>query len=263
MKLIDAHCHLIDKKHTKTPKQLVEEAKSEGVVGLVVIGTSLKESKENIKLAEKFENVFCTVGVYPHEDMDKDIENIEKELKELLSTSKKIVGVGECGVDFADWKNGRTLEDQEELFKMQIDLALENDLPLIVHNRNADAFILNALKPYKDKGLRGVLHCFTSTWSYAQKALDLGFYLSFSGIITYPSGKDILETAKNAPKDKILVETDAPWLAPQGHRGEVNEPKYVKITAKTLADVRNVSYEEICETTYKNTCQLFTRMALV
>jgi TatD DNase family protein len=261
--LIDSHCHLIGEKYDKPPKQLIEEANSEGIGALITVGTSLEESEKNIALTKEFENVFTTVGVYPHEDMHLDIKTIRNSLIDLLETSEKIVGIGECGIDISDWKKQRLLKDQEQLFKMQIDLALEHDLPIVIHNRNADTHMINILESYKGQGLRGVLHCFTSPWSYAKKILDLGLYVSFSGILTYPSGKDLLETAKNAPADKILVETDAPWLPPQGHRGEVNEPKYVKITAKTLADTRNISYEKICETTRSNTCKLFTRMALV
>ena len=261
--LIDSHCHLIDKKYDKTPKQLIEEAHAEGVDAFIAVGTSLEESAKNIELTKKFGNVFATVGVYPHENIHIDLETIRIKLAGLLETSEKIVGIGECGIDLSDWKKQRLLQEQEKLFKMQIELALEQDLPLVIHNRNADTYILNILESYKGRGLRGVLHCFTSPWDYAKKVLELGFYISFSGIITYPSGKDIWETAKNTPSDKILVETDAPWLPPQGHRGEVNEPKYVKITAKTLADIRNISYKEVCETTRNNSCKLFTRMALV
>lgn len=171
------------------------------------------------------------------------------------------MGVGECGIDITEWKGGRNIDKQIELFEMQIKLALKNNLPVVIHNRNGDEQIFEVLEKYNGKGLTGVFHCFTSSWETAQRALDSGFYLSFTGIITYPSGKDIWETVEKAPLDKILVETDAPYLSPQGLRNKVNEPKYVKITAKTLADIKKISFAKLSEATYKNSCQLFSRIA--
>ena len=259
--LIDTHCHLIHKKYTKSPEELVKEAHLEGVKKIITIGTSLKNSRNDLEKTKKLNTVYNTVGIYPHEDTDKPLEELEQNLQKLINKYEKVVGIGECGIDITDWDGGRTVEQQIELFEMQIGLARKNNLPLVVHNRNGDDQIFGVLKKYAGDNLKGVFHCFTSSWKGAQKALDLGFYLSFTGIITYPTGKDIWETVEKAPLERILVETDAPYLSPQKFRNQVNEPKYVKITAKTLAAIKKISFEKLSEATYTNSCQLFSRIA--
>ena len=268
--LIDTHCHVPDERYGKSPKQIIDEARAEGVEKLITIGTNLKDSKIVIKTAESFENVFAAVGIYPHEEVEKPIEETIQELRKLVGLSNKIVGIGECGFDIATetvntkTQTQRPLDEQRVLFEKQIGLAIEKGLPLIIHNRNGDKEVLNSLRKFVKNGgasLTGVAHCFTSTWDFAKQLLDLGFYISFSAIITYPSGKTIWETAQKAPLNRILVETDAPFLSPQGFRNKVNEPKYVKITAKTLADIRNISFEKLANATYENSCRLFKKMA--
>lgn len=264
--LIDTHCHIPDERYGKTPAQIINEAFAEGIEKLITIGTNLNDSQTVIKTASEFENVFAAIGIYPHEELKTPIAEAIQKLRELVESSNKIVGVGECGYDIAtktvnsETHTQRPLNEQRELFEKQIELAIEKDLPLIIHNRNGDNEVLESLKKFSSKSganLSGVAHCFTSTWEFAQKLLDLGFYLSFSAIITYPSGKSLWETAQKAPLDRILVETDAPFLSPQGLRDKVNEPKYVKITAKTLAEIRNISFEELSLATYENSCRLF------
>ncbi|OGC47863.1 hypothetical protein A2886_03305 [candidate division WWE3 bacterium RIFCSPHIGHO2_01_FULL_42_13] len=268
--LIDTHCHVPDESYEKTPAQLISEASAEGVEKLITIGTNLEDSKIVIKTAEEFESVFAAIGIYPHEEVQRPIDETIQKLRELVDSSNKIVGIGECGFDIAtetvnvQTQTQRPLDEQRMLFEKQIELAMEKDLPLIIHNRNGDAEVLNSLKRFANitnTNPTGVAHCFTSTWSFAKQLLDLGFYISFSAIITYPSGKPIWETAQKAPLDKVLVETDAPFLSPQGLRNKVNEPKYVKMTAKTLADIRNISFEELANATYENSCRLFKKMA--
>ena len=233
--LIDSHCHLVEKLYKKPPEELISDAKKAQVETLITVGNNLKDSAQNIELAEKHENVYATVGIYPHEDQDKTLEELRAGLENLIS-SEKVVAIGECGIDIQGHPNERPIQKQLELLEMQIELAVKHSLPIVIHNRNGDEHIIKLLEKYTEEGLTGVFHCFTSDWEMAQKALAIGFYLSFTAIITYPSGKDLLEVAKQVPNDKILIETDAPFLPPQGHRGEINEPKYVRITAKTLAD---------------------------
>jgi len=259
--LIDTHCHLVHKKYNKTPEILVKEAKEDGIEKIISIGTNLKNSSEDLEELKSLESVYNTVGIYPHDDLDESEINLVKSLQKLIDSYEKVVGIGECGIDITDWNGGRDIEQQEKLFEMQVNLAVNNNLPLVIHNRNGDEQVLSMLDKYKGTNLTGVFHCFTSTWETAKKALDLGFYLSFTGIITYPTGKNIWETVEKTPLDKILVETDAPYLSPQGFRNQVNEPKYVKITAKTLANIKKISFAELSEATYKNSCQLFTRIA--
>ncbi|MBI2414711.1 TatD family hydrolase [candidate division WWE3 bacterium] len=268
--LIDSHFHLTSDEYP-LKNTVIENAKEVGVTKLITIGTYLKDDAQVIELIEKYPNLYGVVGIYPHEELELQVHEMEKSLKNLLLMSKKIVGIGECGIDVPKSSETplqikhetRSLEKQIEIFEMQIKLAIENNLPVVIHNRNGDDVVLSILEKYQkiaednNKKLKGVIHCFTSTWEIAQKFIEIGFYISFSGIITYPSGKAIHETVAKIPLDKFIVETDAPWLTPQGFRGKINEPKYVRMTAQKVSEIKGLSEEEICKVTYKNTCDLF------
>lgn len=254
--LIDSHCHL-PSSHDEAAK-IINAASLEGVTHEIVIGTSIKEDQKVIKLAAQFPNLFCTIAVYPHEGKESNLLDLEKALRHFLDKKKtKIVGIGECGIDVSNWHGGRPLDEQKPLFEMQVKLALDYKLPLVIHNRNGDEHVLDILDKYKSQDLTGVFHCFASSWEYAQKVLDLGFYLSFSGMITYPSRKALLEVVKNVPANRYLVETDSPYLPPQGFRGQPNEPKYVKIVAQKVAEVRGELLDTVAHTTFSNTSDLF------
>jgi len=260
--LIDSHCHIPHEKYQQSPEQIVSEALQGGVEKLVTIGTSLKDSQGVLEVARKFENVYAVVGIYPHEDLGLDLPRLEEGLKALISESAgKVVGIGECGLDRPENQTDypvRSLEEQLELFKMQLGLAVQTGLPVVLHNRGADPEFIDILGKYKNTGLTGVAHCYSSDWEFAKKLLHLNFYVSFSGLVTYPTtSPSILEAAKNIPRDRLMVETDSPYMPPQGHRGEVNYPKYVKITAERIAEIRNTRPEEIEKYTYENTCRLF------
>jgi TatD DNase family protein len=257
-KLFDTHCHLIHKNYKKSPGKVIQAAQDAGVDLFLHIGTSLEENAKAIELAEKHENVFCGLGVTPDENVDLNLRDIENYLKQQLKGSKKVVGVGECGINVSGLKNIRDLKSQTELFEMQVKLAIEFNLPLIIHNRNGDGQVLAMVEKYAKQGLTGVCHCFVQDWDYAQKMLDFGFYLAFGGIITYESGKDILETVKKAPSNKILIETDSPYLAPGDLRRSVNEPKNIVITLQKIAEARQISYDEAAKMTYENGKRLFT-----
>lgn len=253
--LIDSHCHLPH--NLEEAKSQVEDAKKEGVGKFINIGTSLRYSKKAIETAEQLEDVFATVAVYPHDERGIEINILEKKLGDLVAGSNKVVAIGECGIDIGSREGGRSSEEQAKLFEMHIKLAIEKDLPLIIHNRNGDDVVIKLLQKYKGPKLRGVAHCFASTWNTAKKLLDLDFFLSFSGMITYPSRKELLETVEKVPEDRFLVETDAPYLPPQGHRGEKNQPKYVKIVAQKVAEVRKAPFSIIEHVSYSNTSRLF------
>ncbi len=229
---------------------------------LISIGTSIKESNRVLKTAREYDEVSCTVGVYPHEDIGKSMEEIYQELTAILNSSrKKIVGIGECGLDIPEGEvsyKTRDLAEQEELFKLQVGLAVKKGLPVVIHNRNANRQVIETLKFYKHTNLRGVAHCYTSDWEFAKELLHLNICISFSGIITYPSAdKSLLDAVKKVPESNLLIETDAPYLSPQGHRGEVNYPKYVRITAEKIAEIRNSSYGNIEKISSENTRNLF------
>ncbi len=255
--LIDSHCHIPHSRYEITSDEVITQANKEGVTRLVNVGTSISESRKSLEISRQYKNVFTTVGIYPHEDRDKSILEMQTSLEEILAGNKKIVAIGECGIDISDRENGRNLEDQKKVFEMQVILAVKHNLPLMIHNRNGDEIVIEILKKHQKGNLKGVAHCFSSSWEIAQKFLDLEFYLSFSGMITYPSRRDLYEIVQKVPEDRFLFETDAPYLPPQGHRGEVNYPKYVKIVAEKASQIRQSPLEEISLLSYDNTCRLF------
>lgn len=258
LKIFDTHCHLIHKNYKKPPEEVIKSAEQAGVGLFLHIGTSLEENEIAIELAEKHGNVFCAIGVYPHDDKNVSLKDLEIGLRKQLSQSEKIKAIGETGIDISNWQKGRSLNDQYELFETQAKLAVEFGLPLIIHNRNGNEQVLALVGRHSSDGLIGVCHCFVQDWNYAQKMLDFGFYLAFGGIITYESGRDILETVKKAPSNRILIETDSPYLAPGDLRRSVNEPKNIVMVAQKIAETRGISYDEVCKLTYENGKRLFT-----
>ena len=255
--LIDSHCHLTHEYYKDSLDKIVSEAVGFGVEKFITIGTSLEENKKVVELANTKDQVYGLIGIYPHENQDVSLSELKNYLEENLNLSKKIVGIGECGIDITNRDGARSLSDQEEIFEMQVSLAKKYNLPVTVHNRNGDESVLNILKKHSGPGLRGVIHCFDSNWDFAKKILDLGFYISFTNMITYPKKDTVLEVVRNVPDSMYLVETDAPYLPPQSMRGEINYPKYVKIVAEKVAQIKQKTFEETCELSYKNTCSLF------
>lgn len=250
--MIDAHCHLIDSKYGDlTPNIIIETAQEEGVK-MICNGTSLKNIKESIDLSEKYPTVWVTVGVHPDEIINDGLPHIS-ELKELTKHAK-VVAIGEAALDFYDGINEEERNLQRKLFKLHIQLATETGLPLVVHNRNADEEILEYLKIFSG-GVQ--LHCFVENMPYALEAVKRGWYLSFGGIITFKKSGYLRDIVKEIPADRILLETDAPYLAPEPVRGSVNTPANVKIVAECVAKIRNTSIEQIEEITEKNTKKLF------
>jgi len=268
MSFIDSHCHLPNLRHKDELERILRDAGNWDVRGFINIGTSLKENAEAIEVAEKYKSVYATVAIYPHEHRGDDIGDLMNQVDAQARSSDRVVAIGECGVDVSDWKNQRPLEEQAPLFEEQVKLSQELGLPLIIHSRKGDSTVMEVLSRYD--GVRGVVHCFDSTWEVAQKLLNLGFYISFSGLITYESRKALLEVVKNVPSDRYLIETDAPSLLPEPAKTEVleakttrkkgprkNEPKYVRMVGQKVAEVREISLEEVALQTRVNTCRLF------
>ncbi|OGC50905.1 hypothetical protein A2716_02625 [candidate division WWE3 bacterium RIFCSPHIGHO2_01_FULL_40_23] len=252
--LIDSHCHLQEDAFKSDLIKVVQSAVSENVNTMICIGTNLKTSADAVKLSQEYKEVYASIGIYPHEEMPNT--DIREEISKL-SKNKKVVAIGECGLDYSE--NGRNQEDQKELFRKQIGTAVQLDLPLIIHNRNADEDVITELNHYRETGrLRGVFHCFTGDTAFAKRVLELGFYISFTAIVTYPSAKHLEEVIKSVPKDRILIETDAPYLSPEGMRGKRNEPKNVKIVAVRIAEILNTSLTEVAKITSENARRLFT-----
>lgn len=259
---IDSHCHLNHDRNAEgdSPSAIVARAKAAGVAGMLNINCRIVEEFPIIlATAKAHENVWCSVGTHPHDaGLSEEKAVTLEQLVEIANSDDKIIGIGESGLDY--FYDNSPREDQEESFRKHIRACLATDLPLIVHARDADDDIIRVIRSENpDKKLRGVMHCFSSSPLLAQNALEEGFYISFSGIVTFNKSKELQDIAKTIPLERILVETDAPFLAPTPHRGKTNEPAFVKHTGKFLADLLNLDEETISTHSKNNFFQLFSK----
>ena len=255
--LIDSHCHLDFPDFGPEVEEVVARAHEAGVGLMVTISTKVSEFDKVRAVAERFPHVFCTVGIHPHEAASEP----ETDTATLVEMAKhpKVVGIGETGLDYYYEHSPR--EAQQRNFRAHIAAARETGLPLIVHTRDADEDTGRILAEETGKGaFPGLLHCFSSGPQLAEKALELGLYISLSGILTFKNAVDLRETAAKVPMDRLLVETDAPYLAPVPKRGKRNEPSFVVHTAAKLAEVKGVSAEELAAATTANFLRLFSRV---
>lgn len=255
--LIDSHCHLdYLQREGEELAEVVARAEANGVAGMVTIGTKLSEIDTVIAIAERFPQVWCSVGVHPHESAEQGQSTPDRLLE--LANHPRVVGIGETGLDYFYEHSPRA--EQRESFRAHIAAARESGLPLIVHSRDADEETLEILGEEQGKGaFTGVIHCFSSGLELAKGALDLGMMISLAGILTFKKAQSLRDTAAEVPMDRLLVETDSPYLAPVPHRGKQNEPAYVRNTAAMLAEVKGVELEEIARTTSDNFFRLFSR----
>lgn len=258
---IDSHCHL---NHERTggeaPEAIVARAKSAGVDGILSICCEIeKELSSLLAIVKPLDNVWCSIGTHPHDagvEAEKAIT-----LQRLIDTANsddKIIGIGESGLDYYYDHSPRT--DQENSFRKHIRACLATGLPLIVHARDADEDIIRVIREENpDKKLTGVMHCFSSGPKLAEEALKEGFYISFSGIVTFKKSTELQAIAKTVPLDRILVETDAPFLAPEPHRGKTNEPAFVTHTGRYLANLLGADEHDFAKKTKDNFFALFTK----
>ena len=257
IRLIDSHCHLNYEYDGKTVEDLVREAAAVGVENLVTISVDFETHPEVVAISEKFPGIYHTVGLHPHEGSRWKPEDAEYLRK--AARHPKCRGIGELGLDY--YYDHSEHSAQLTALRAQLELALEVELPIVVHSRDAEADLLPELEKYakrvKPGNQVGVIHCFTGTQEFGQKCLDLGFYISFSGILTFKNAEPLRAAAKAYPLDRILVETDSPFLAPIPFRGKKGEPSMVLQTAMKLAEVRGVSLEEIARATTANSQRLF------
>jgi TatD DNase family protein len=254
--LVDSHCHLDYPDLQKDFSGVMARAKSAGVETMLAIGTKLRDFDAVRAIAEANDNVFCTVGIHPHEAAN---ERTAADALLALADHPKIVGIGETGLDYFYEKSPR--EAQAENFRAHMRAAYASGLPLVVHTRDADADTADLLNwAHRElPGTIGVLHCFTSSLELAQKAIDLGFYISISGIVTFKNAEDLRATVRALPIERLLVETDSPYLAPVPKRGKPCEPSYVLHTAAFVADLKGVGLPELAKTTSDNFYRLFSR----
>jgi len=250
--MIDSHAHLEMDEFNEDRDNVVERARAAGLVAVIVVGTSVPDSAKAVEMIGIYDLVYASVGVHPHEV--KDIDATTYDSLRVLAQRNKVVAIGEIGLDF--YYNHSPRELQFQHFAEQLDLAIELELPVIIHDREAHAETLEFLGQRKGR-LRGVLHCFSGDRRMAKKCLDLGFYLSIAGPVTYKKSEELREVARYLPADALLVETDSPYLAPEPFRGKRNEPAFVVETAQRVAEIRGITIEELEAATERNTRQLF------
>ena len=255
--LIDTHCHLDFADFDAERDELVERAHAAGVAQMVTISTRVKKLDTLIALTERYPSVFCSVGTHPN-NADEELDVTADDLVRLAA-HPKVVAIGECGLDY--FYDTQKPEDQKTGFLRQIEAARRTQLPLVIHARSADDDMAAILRDETGKGaFPFILHCFSSGEALARTGIELGGYVSFSGILTFPKSTELRDIAKGLPLDRLLVETDAPYLAPKPWRGKRNEPSYVVNTAEVLAETKGVSFEEIARITTENAFRVFSKM---
>src|SRR5713226_1760476 len=248
--LIDSHAHIQAFEFAEDLSEVIQRARAAGVEKIIAVGGAgdLSSNGAAVEITKTFPGIFATVGMHPHDAKDVSDQDFDH-LRQLVRTPG-VVAVGETGLDFH--YNHSPREVQRELFCRFIQLARETNLPLVVHDREANREIAELLRSEGRGNLQGVIHCFTGDYEAAKTFLDLGFYLSFSGIITFKNAEPLREVVRGLPLDRMLVETDAPYLAPVPHRGKRNEPAFVRLVAETIARVRGLAVEEVAKATSRN-----------
>jgi TatD DNase family protein len=254
--LIDSHAHIQGNEYDDEVEAVIERARGVGVEKIIAVGGAgdMSSNTDAIALADSFHAVYATVGMHPHDAKDVGVEELET--LRGLTTHPKVVAVGETGLDY--YYNHSSHELQEQVFSSFIHMACETGLPIVVHERDAAEKAAELLRQEGNGKLCGVIHCFTGNYQAARAYLDLGFYLSFTGIITFKNAEALRAVVRQIPLDRILVETDAPYLTPVPHRGKRNEPAYVRFVAETVAKLRGISLEEVASITTANTQKLFS-----
>ena len=240
MKFIDTHSHIYYDEYTDID-EVLDRAVKNNISKIICVGVDIESSEKSIKLAEKYDMIYATVGYHPHESKDTDTHYLI-ELEDLLS-HEKVVALGEIGLDFFYKHSDK--KTQIKVFEEQLELAKSINMPCVIHNRDSDQELIESIK--KTNNNNGVIHCFASNSSLANKLLKLNFHLSFTGLITFVN--DLKEVVKNIPLDKIMIETDSPYLTPVPHRGKRNEPYMVKYVAEEIAKIKNISLEDVANQT--------------
>jgi len=252
--MIDSHCHLDHEPLINNLDEIIKRSKEVGIQKLLTICTTYKSYENILKIVEKDSIIYGTFGIHPHETKnDIATKNI---ITEKANLNDKIIGIGETGLDF--YYNHSDKNAQIKSFEEHINAALELNYPLIVHSRNAEIETFEILNSYKNQKPKILMHCFTGSSKFAEKLLNLGSFFSASGIITFKNSTELQDTFKIIPLDKLLIETDSPYLAPVPNRGKKNEPSFIKFTAEKLSEIKNVKFSELVQYTTKNFNNLFS-----
>ncbi len=279
MKIIDSHCHIHFQAYKDDRDEVIAQCIEKDVI-MNTIGTFMGTSQRAVELAEKYDNIYATIGLHPTHLFPMDVngdgydfigkaEDFDENFYNDLAKSDRVIGVGETGIDLFHMPDGVSRDDvlarQTEIFNKHVAFAEKHDLPLVIHVRDAHDEMLNIM----EDEVRGVVHCFTSNWEHAQKYLEKGLYLGFTGVVTFPPKKtdpkpqeDLIEVIEKCPLDRILVETDAPYLAPQKYRGQRCEPWMVEEVISKIAEIKKLPREEVEQAVTENTLKLFNKIKL-
>ncbi len=250
--LIDTHAHLDHERFKHDVDQVMERAKPAKVQAIVTVGTDLESSRKAVEFAKRYPGVIATVGVHPH-DADRATDDVLDEIA-MLAADEGVVAIGEIGLDYHYDFSPRDI--QRRVFAVQISLARELGLPIVVHVREAYPDVMSILKSEHAEDVGGIIHCFSGDQEVAKDCLNMGFYISVGGILTFANSKELRRIIRGLPLDRILLETDSPYLTPVPYRGKRNEPAYVVHVAEALADLKGIAFDEVAETTTLNACKL-------
>lgn len=253
--MIDTHAHLMFEQFSEDLEVVVERAWAVGVSKIINVGCGMESSRQAVEMAGRFSGVYATLGFHPY-DADDLSEELMEEWRRIALSNEKVVAIGECGLDYVKAEASR--EVQVKCFRRQLELARELNLPVIVHNRDADEDCLKILKSVSE--VRAVFHCFGSNLEFAERVWAAGYLTSFTGIITYPNAAELREVVAAMPLDRFMVETDCPYLAPQAYRGERNEPAYVVEVVKKIAELKGIGVEEVEDLSVRNTERFFSKL---
>ncbi len=254
--LVDSHCHLSSPELYENLENVMERAKNAGVSYILNAGGKFDELEKQLEISRRYPNVWTVTGVHPHDSSETPLITADDVLKNTLHS--KVVAIGECGLDYFYDFSPRDV--QIKVFKQMIKAAQESGLPLIVHTREAEADTMELIiGAYKKKPFSGVIHCYSSSYELAVEMLSIGFYISASGMITFKNADNLRESFKKIPLEKLLVETDSPYLAPVPMRGKVNEPSYVVHTAEVLSQIKELEFQKLSDITTKNFFKLFSK----
>ena len=258
MEFFDSHSHYNDEKFDEDREQLIKDTYNEGTTKFVCAGYNIKSSLDSLELAKKYEFIYSICGISPNDipqteqELWKDIEKISKIIKH--NYNKKLVAIGEIGLDY--YWNKENKELQRQAFIKQIELANELNLPIVIHSRDASIDIIDIIRNYPVRK-KGIFHCCQQNQEMVRQALELGYYISFAGPITFKNAKNSIDVVKMVPMDRILIETDSPYLTPEPNRGKRNDSRNVKYVAQKIAEFKEISLEEVAKITYDNAMKIF------
>jgi len=250
--LVDSHCHIPLLGKEKDVNEIIANAKALGVEHMLCVSIDLETYPEILSLAEQHDCIYASVGVHPNTTLQ---EEVSQEILIDLAANEHVIAIGETGLDY--FRSEGDLEWQRERFRTHIRAAKSVNKPLIIHTRDVGDDITRILQEEGADEVGGVMHCFVEDWEIAQKAMDLNFYISFSGIVTFKNAREVQEVAKQVPLERLLVETDSPYLTPTPYRGKPNQPGFTRYVAEFIAELKGISYEEVAEQTTTNFFNLF------